>query len=190
MGCCGLSRYILDYPIIMRRTADWLCSKRAMHAYLIFPLLPVWMRWIMFSVCLVLELRSSCLVFFFKDPDPAAAAGLCVLIQTAMLPEKSAAGWVCRCWGVEKATGCGECYTEAHSFQVCLLQKYFFSPVSSSGGWYFFRGHLRGRCAAVRRTRSRAEWLTGASEVPSFLPSTTGRLDVEGERDGRERERE
>ena len=68
------------------------------------------------------------------------------------------------------------------------------SPVSrSSGGWWFGGGHLRGE-HAVRRSRSRAEWLTAASEVPSFPPcnhwvagwSEEGR--GVGRRGGRERE--
>lgn len=73
---------------------------------------------------------------------------------------------------------------------LSLKKKHLFSAVLS-GGWWFRRGHLRGRHAAVRRTRSRAEWLTAASEVPSFPPFNHWEAgwrarEAEG---GRERER-
>lgn len=49
-----------------------------------------------------------------------------------------------------------------------------------SGGWWFGRGHFRKQHAAVRRTRSRAEWLTAASEVPSFSPFNHWEREAQG----------
>lgn len=40
-----------------------------------------------------------------------------------------------------------------------------------SGGCWFGRSHFRGQHAAFLKTRSRAEWLTAAFEVPSFPAS-------------------
>lgn len=61
-------------------------------------------------------------------------------------------------------------------------------PLRSPSGGVRVRacgGALRGRRTAVRRTRSRAERLTAwTSEVPSFLPATTGRLEKGGRGEG------
>lgn len=101
-----------------------------------------------------------------------------------MLPEKSAAGWKVQMFRVEKATGCGENATRRPTvFRSGCYKNDISPPLRSPSGGVRVRacgGALRGGRTAVRRTRSRAERLTAwTSEVPSFLPATTGRLERE-----------
>lgn len=109
--------------------------------------------------------------FFTKEKTCDATGKVCSRLDVQM-------------FGVEKAAGYEKMLHEGPQFSGLALTKMILPLRSLSGGGWESGGHLRGWHAAVRRTRSRAESLTAwTSEVPSFLPVTTGRLERERPRE-------
>ncbi len=186
---------ISPYPVISHNNAQQnhsglrFIAQQSSNACLCLPhlpLLPVWMRWMMFSVCFVLELSSSKKKRIQQQQQQQQLwvfQGKQRCCQPSLQPAGCAdveGGKGDRVWGM--LHGCPQ------FSGLSQKNKHLLSAVLS-GGWRFRRGHLRGRHAAVRRTRSRAEWLTAASEVPSFPPFNHWEAGWRGRERERERER-